>query len=143
MNEERYLIFEIGKEKYAFALAGAAEIMELPTVYPLPKAPDYYRGIANVHNRPVPVLDLALMRRGNASPSPGRGREILVLGGKNTNLALLVDGVIDIVSGDFPVETDADGDFVAKKKLILTDTALRLIETEPLLEMLENEMNSL
>ncbi len=140
MNEDRYLIFEIEKEKYALALGEAVEIMELPTVYPLPKAPHYYRGMVNVHNRPVPVMDLALMR-GNASP--GEGREILVLNGKNTNLALLVDGVTDIASGDFCVESATDCDCVAEKRLMLADAAIKLIETESLLEILENEMNSL
>ncbi len=140
MNEERYLIFEIGQEKYALAIGDAAELMELPTVYPIPKAPYYYLGMINVHNRPVPVIDLA-RKNGNASSEGGSG-EILVLGGKNTNLALLVDRVIDIASGRFPVETETGGDCVAEKKLMLADAAIKLIEPELLLEILEKEMNS-
>ncbi len=139
MNKERYLIFEIGKEKYAMVLGSAAEIMALPTVYPLAKAPHYYRGMINVHNRPVPVLDLAAMRGDVLS----EGREILVLGGKDTNLALLVERVIDIVTGDYPVEPATEHDCLANKKLKLTDEAMNLIETEKLLEVLEKEMNSL
>lgn len=138
MIEERYLIFEIGKERFAIALADAAEIMELPAVYPLPKAPFYYRGMINVHNRPVPLLDLAL-KRGN-EPSEKCG-EVLVIGGKNVNLALLVDRVVDIVAGAFPVEAATDGDCLAEKRLILADTEIKLIEPERLLQILELEMN--
>ncbi len=139
MNEQRYLIFRIGGEEYALALAGAAELMELPTVYPLPKAPAYYLGVVNVHNRPVPVLDLALMR--GSAPSGGR-RDILAIGGKDVNLALLVDGSIDIASGDFPVEPATDGDCAAEKQLMLDAEAIKLIEPESLLDKLEKEMNN-
>ncbi|HET6419422.1 MAG TPA: chemotaxis protein CheW [Geobacteraceae bacterium] len=139
MNEQRYLIFGIGGEKYALAFGCTAEIMELPTVYPLPKAPVYYLGIVNVHNRPVPVLDLALMR--GSAPSGGR-REILVIGGKDVNLALLADGAIDIASGDFPVEPVTDSDCTAEKQLMLDTAAIKLIEPESLLDKLEKDMNN-
>lgn len=140
MKESRYLIFEAGKERYALALGDVIEIMDLPTVYPIPKAPYYYRGMINVHNRPVPVLDMQLKY---GSESSEGAAQILVLGGKGANLALLVDRVSDIVSGDFQVEDADEGECGGGKKLVLADDVIKLIDPERLLEMLENELNCL
>jgi len=139
MNESRYLIFEVAEERYALALDDVIEIMDLPTVYPIPKAPYYYRGMVNVHNRPVPVLDLQLKFR---QKSTERSGQILVLGGKGANLALLVDRVADIAPGDFSVEAAKEVECRAEKKLVSADGVIKLIEPERLLEMLERELKS-
>lgn len=140
MNESRYLIFEVANGRYALALGDVIEIMDLPTVFPIPKVPSYYRGMINVHNRPVPVLDLQLKFWNKSSEGAG---QILVLGGKGANLALLVDRVADIVSGDFQVEAADEGECGWRKKLVLADDVIKLIDPEKLLEMLEYELNCL
>lgn len=140
MNGSRYLIFEAVKERFALSLGDVVEIMDLPDVFPIPKAPHYFRGMANVHNRPVPILDLQLKLKN--APSEGAG-QILVLGGKGANMALLVDRVVDIASGDFLVESSAEGEYGAEKKLVLADGVIKLIEPEKLLEILETELKCL
>ncbi len=139
MSDGRFLIFEIGGGKYAMAISDVAEIMERPAVYPVPKAPPYYLGLIDVHNRPVPLVDLA-MKNGNASS--GTCGEVLVLGGKNVNVALLVDRVVDISAGVFGREIPADGKSSEAQKLMYGGAAVEVLDPESLVEMLEKEMNS-
>jgi len=65
--ESRYLVFDVGGERYALILQDVEEIMELPEIHPLPRAPSYYSGVMNCHSMPVPILDLAVFLKKNPS----------------------------------------------------------------------------
>ena len=138
MSDGRYLIFEVTGQKYALAVEDVAEIMNPPALYPLPKAPAYYRGLMNCHGRPITVLDLATLYKRVPQDKEGK---ILVLGGKKVNLALLVQRVIGIVSGLHSAEQEDGGDYGVETSLSGDDGAVRLIEPEKLLERLEAEIN--
>ncbi len=138
MSDRRYLIFEIRGEKYALVLEDVEEIMDPPVIYPMPKAPYYYRGVMNCHGRPMPVLDLGSLYKGDASCGTGK---ILVLDRKAANLAFLVDRVIHIVSGHLVINPAPCCDCGIEKSLMVADDPAKLIVPEKLVETLEQEMN--
>ena len=138
MGIAKYLIFEIQRELYASVLGNVAEIMDPPSIYPLPKVPRYYKGVMNCHGRPVTVVDLSLICKDVPSSSPGK---IIVLNGKAANLALLVDNVANIITGDFPSEEPTGEESGVEKVITTTDGAIKVIEPEKLLKMLEEEVN--
>ena len=138
MTDGRYLVFAVTDQKYALAVEDVAEIMNLPALYPLPKAPAYYRGLMNCHGRPIPVLDLATLYK---RVPLDKGGKILVLEGKTVTLALLVQRVIGIVSGLHSAEQEDGGDYGVETSLSGDDGTIRLIEPEKLLERLEAEIN--
>lgn len=138
MSERRYLIFEISGENHALLLEHVAEIMDPATWYPIPRVPRYYRGVMNCHGRPTPVLDLALLFRGKPVAAAGK---VLVLAGKTANLALLVDDVINIVSGHFTVEPATGGVYGIGASILIGGVAVKIIEPEKLIEVLEAEIN--
>jgi len=139
VSERRYLIFEIAGERHALLLENVAEIMDPPVFYPIPKAPLCYPGVINCHGRPTPVLDLAFLYYGKSAGGTGK---VLVLDRKKANLALLVQSVVNIVFGPFPVVAAASNDGVDWKMLQVADGTARFVEPEELLETLEAEMNS-
>lgn len=54
----QYLTFRIGDESYGLDVANAREIVEGPSLTPMPKAPPWVRGVLNLRGSIVPVLDL-------------------------------------------------------------------------------------
>lgn len=135
-RESRFLIFGMGDERYALALEDVEEIMEPPQVYPLPKAPPYYSGIMNCHGTPIPVLDVeAFYKKIPSSP----GNKILVLDRKKANLALGVHSVHGIASGAIVLEPGSDNSEKLEKTLVMADGRMKLLVTERLLNILEEE----
>lgn len=134
--ENRYLVFDVGGERYVLNLHDVEEIMELPDIHPLPRAPSYYSGIMNCHSMPVPILDLAVFLKKVSSPP---GEKILVLNRKIANLALRVHAVKGIAAGIVTEETDiADVDSI-EKTLLVADGEAKLLVSERLLLRLEQE----
>jgi chemotaxis signal transduction protein len=134
--ENRYLVFDVGGERYTLNLQDVEEIMELPDIHPLPRAPSYYSGIMNCHSMPVPILDLAVFLKKVSSPP---GEKILVLNRKIANLALRVHAVKGIAAGIVTEETDiADVDSI-EKTLLVADGEAKLLVSERLLLRLEQE----
>jgi chemotaxis-related protein WspB len=54
-----FLLFQLGKERYALPANKVVEVVPLLTLKPLPQAPRGFSGIFNYRGRPVPALDLS------------------------------------------------------------------------------------
>lgn len=92
-NARKHLIFTLSGKRYAFDLAQVAEVIENPTVWPIPLAPACYPGAINFHGTIVAVLDLALFigqPQGN-----GTGR-VIVLDTSIAALAISAESIIRI-----------------------------------------------
>jgi chemotaxis-related protein WspB len=55
----KVLVFHIGRERYALPLARVDRVLPAARLQELPGAPDYVRGLLNLHGEPVPVVDLS------------------------------------------------------------------------------------
>jgi chemotaxis signal transduction protein len=134
--ESRYLVFDVGGEWYALILQDVEEIMELPEIHPLPRAPSYYSGVMNCHSMPVPILDLALFLKKGSSPPGGK---ILVMNRKIANLALRVHVIKCIAAGIVTEETGIDNFDGIVKTLLVAGAETKLLLSEKLLLQLEEE----
>lgn len=54
----KFLTFFLGQEEYAIEILKVQEIIGLMTITPVPKMPDYIRGVLNLRGKIVPVMNL-------------------------------------------------------------------------------------
>jgi len=87
-----FLLFQLGKERYALPANKVVEVVPLLTLKPLPQAPRGMAGIFNYRGRPVPALDLSEITLGRPAeerlstrivilkyPLPGGGSHLVGL----------------------------------------------------------------
>lgn len=100
--------FALGRQRYGIDIHAVREIRIVPSITPLPGAPEHVRGVINLRGTIVPVCDLrvrfgledeVVTGSGQGGPS-GMGTVLVIaaIGGKLTGL--VVDEVCDIL----PVE---------------------------------------
>ena len=53
-----FLLFQLGKDRYALAATQVVEVLPLIHLKRIPKAPRSVAGVFNYHGRPVPLIDL-------------------------------------------------------------------------------------
>lgn len=56
----KYLTFKLGEELYAVDIMKVQEIIGMQSVIKIPKTPHYVRGMINLRDRVIPVIDLRL-----------------------------------------------------------------------------------
>ncbi|HBQ59068.1 MAG TPA: chemotaxis protein CheW [Balneolaceae bacterium] len=56
----KFLSFFLGQEEYAIEILKVQEIIGLMPITPVPKMPDYIRGVLNLRGKIVPVMNLRL-----------------------------------------------------------------------------------
>ena len=87
-----YLSFALAGEMYAMPIALVAEILRLPPITEVPRAPDTVLGVISVRGKLVTVIDLR--RRLNLPPTePDRKSRILLADTRTEQVGLLVDEV--------------------------------------------------
>ena len=87
-----FLSFVIGTEHYALPLSCVREIVRVPAVTEVPRAPEAVLGIISVRGTVTTVIDLRLKLNIDPAPPSARSRILLVDGGSEV-MGLLVDGV--------------------------------------------------
>ena len=85
-----YALFSLGSERYALPAAAAREVLELPTIMPVPKAPDVIAGLFHRRGGIYVALDT---KRLLGLGEDGRYGNAVVLTGEPARVALLVDDV--------------------------------------------------
>ncbi len=90
------LAFWMADEEYAIDIVQIQEIIKVPLVTEVPRAPRGILGIVSLRGTIVPILDLRVaLHLGNQSPS--NYSRVLVLRGDGDPLGLLVDRVSSVV----------------------------------------------
>ena len=59
-NVDSYLSFNLKEEIFALEIEKVIEIMEVPNITFIPKAPKYMRGVINLRGKVIPVIDAGL-----------------------------------------------------------------------------------
>lgn len=57
-REGKYLIFTLGHERYGLGILDVREIIGLMAIHELPEMPPFYRGVINLRNKVIPVMDM-------------------------------------------------------------------------------------
>lgn len=59
-REGKYLVFSLGEERYGIGILDVREIIGLLEIHELPKMPPFFKGVVNLRDRVIPVMDLRL-----------------------------------------------------------------------------------
>ncbi len=84
--------FKVGAEEYGLRLAAVQEIITLPHITRVPKAPDYIKGVINLHGNVIPVIDIA-RRFGIGETGLGANARIVVVESEDETVGLIAEGV--------------------------------------------------
>src|SRR5471032_2888724 len=89
------VVFELNEQRYALALTDVREVLAIPTIVPLPKAPPIVEGVVNIRGVVVPVMDIrARFRLPAQLPHPAD--HLLVARAGARLVALRVDRVLGL-----------------------------------------------
>lgn len=72
-----FVLFQLGRDRYALAASTVAEILPLVQLKALPRAPVGIAGVFNYRGTPVPVVDLSAIALGRTA-APRLGTRILL-----------------------------------------------------------------
>ena len=90
------LVFELGGEQYGVDILKVQEIRGYDKVTPIPRAPDYLKGVINLRGSVVPVVDLRV-KFGLAEPRYDAFTVMVVMRIGARIIAAVVDAVSDVV----------------------------------------------
>ncbi len=102
----KYLTFRLATEEYGLEILKVREIIGLMTITPVPRAPQFIRGVINLRGKIIPVVDL---RSKFDMPSIADTDESCIIvvdvasGGDSADVGILVDSVSEVLaiaSGD-------------------------------------------
>lgn len=89
-----YLLFHVGKDRYAVDSAEVVEVLPVVAVKHIPRAAPGIAGIFNYHGEPVPLIDVSALASGRSAPLRMSSRILLVnyaCAGESHRLGLLVE----------------------------------------------------
>lgn len=95
---ERYIVFSLGRARYAVPIGAVIEVGAVPPVTPVPHLPPWVLGVTNLRGEILSVVDLALFL-GAAAEGSAMGRLLVVRGaGPEPYTGLVVDQVAGLAS---------------------------------------------
>ncbi len=93
------VVFALGEEELALPMSAVREIVRMLPLAPVPRAPAYLLGLANLRGRVLPVLDLRRLM-GAEPRAPSACTRVLVLEHRGSRLGLMVDAVRRVLEAD-------------------------------------------
>ncbi len=102
-----FILFRLGKERYALEAANVIEVIPRLPLRPQPGSPGFVAGLFNFRGKVVPVLDLRTLTLGSPCPAQLSTRIILInytlRSGVQRVLGLVAEAVTDAVKKE-PLE---------------------------------------
>jgi chemotaxis-related protein WspB len=148
-----FLLFQLGKDRYALDTSRVVEVLPLVTLKRLPHAPKGIAGVLNYCGRPVPAIDLSELTMGSPSRERLSTRIIIInypdTTGTDRFLGLVAEHATDLLRKDpaafvspgitieaapylGPVLTDAKGSIQwLRHQQLLTEPVRQLLLTPP------------
>ncbi len=142
----KFLSFQLSKEEYGIAILRVREIIGMVDVTPLPRTPDFVRGVINLRGRIIPVIDLS--RKFGMAPAEFTNETCVVVVdvGKDIDTTFRVGCIVDTVSEVLTINADhfeatprcanAAGDYIAGLAK-LKDRVLILLDIERVISDLD------
>lgn len=92
----QYLTFQLISEQYGVAIETVREINRVGEITPVPKTPDFVKGVMNLRGKIIPVVDLRVKF---GMPSQGYTRDtcIIVIDSNIGQVGMIVDSVKEVV----------------------------------------------
>jgi purine-binding chemotaxis protein CheW len=135
----KYLSFQLSKEEYGIAILKVREIIGMVDVTPLPRTPDFVRGVINLRGRIIPVIDLR--RKFGMAPTDFTNETCIIVAdvSRDADSTFRVGCIVDTVSEVLSIGADhfestprcanAAGDYIAGLAK-LKDRVLILLDIE-------------
>lgn len=95
VNELELLAFNVASEEYAVKLSDMQEIIRSQTITPIPRAPEYLKGVTFLRGQILPVIDLG--KRLGLEWESGMLQKIIVLSALKAPLGILIGSGIDVL----------------------------------------------
>ena len=131
----RYMLFSTGGLRYAVNVDYLDEISELLQEYPIPQTPRFLRGVVNIHGKLAAVFDLSMY----VGTGPvKKGCNLLLLKMPETSLAIIVEQMERMISGDEIVSIEQGSGSSGATAFILPDGKAELLDAEQLVDSMEN-----
>jgi purine-binding chemotaxis protein CheW len=101
-NASKYLTFVLGHESYGVGVLKVREIIRMLNITPVPRMPDFLKGVINLRGKVIPVVDLR-MRFKLATIETTERTCIIVMqitheSGVVSQVGLIVDAVEEVVN---------------------------------------------
>ncbi len=143
----KFLSFQLSKEEYGIAILKVREIIGMVDVTPLPRTPDFVRGVINLRGRIIPVIDLRRKFGMEAAEFTNETCIVVVDVGRDAENTFRVGCIVDTVSEVLTIGAEhfeatprcanATGDYIAglaklkDRVLILLDIAKVIGDIDP------------
>jgi len=118
MNEEQLVTFSLGTEEFGVNIMKVQEIIRIPAITRVPKAPEYVEGVINLRGNIIPVVNLRV-RFGMPEGKETDLSRIVVLQFEGKVFGVRVDGVTEVLRLDMdsiepppPVALGMDSHFI-------------------------------
>jgi len=135
---EHLATFFLDREEYGLDVKQVQEIRRVSEITPVPRAPQFVRGVINLRGRILPVLDLRA-KLGLGEVAESKAARIIVVRVKERALGLLVDGASQVLKvplsriENAPEEiVERGGDYI-RGVAKLDDRLIILVDLEKLL----------
>ena len=96
-QDNKYLTFKLGEEKYAIPIIKIKEIIGMISITKVPKLPEFIKGVINLRGRIIPVIDLRL-KLGLEQKDYNERTSIIVIELLTTNETLTSGLIVDTVN---------------------------------------------
>jgi len=93
----RYLTFRLGRESYGLPVLGVREIIRLCPITPVPRMPEYIKGVINLRGKVIPILDLRAKFQLSTGSYGDRACIIVVQVGAPPVTVMLMGAIVDAV----------------------------------------------
>lgn len=137
----KMLTFLLEEERYGLPLERLEEVLDPPSLAPVPGSPVHVLGVASIRGEVVPVLDLRSVFGHPAGSVAAERARVLLLGKQDDRLGLLVDSVAEVDSWSrreiLPLPEDADDRL--QGEINVRGNLVNLIDLDRLLESLKGD----
>lgn len=94
-SNRRYLTFFLNKELYGIAIERVEEIIAMMKITPVPKTPEYIKGVMNLRGNIIPVVDMRL-KFGMEYKENDMYTAIIIVSINDTSIGFIVDTVQEV-----------------------------------------------
>lgn len=94
--QDKYLTFESHNQIFGVPIVQVEQIVSMQDVVAVPEFPQYVRGVMNIRNKIIPIIDLNL-RFGKPAKSD-INETVIIINISNQQIGLVVDDVNEVVS---------------------------------------------
>ena len=93
----QYVTFALGEQSFGVDIMSVGEIRQWTSATPLPRQPEWNRGVLNLRGAIVPVHDLRA-RLGGELTDPSPSHVVVIASIRGQSVGILVDAVSDILT---------------------------------------------